>query len=282
MDRIEPVTPRPHVVRRGSGIPVLFIHGNGVDHRMMLALDGGFQAVGGLERWYIDLPGFGRTPALAAPGGLPQLADWLDAAVSQLVGTTPFAVVGTSLGGLLARDLVTRRPDQCLGMALLAPVVDSVRENRTVPSHVVLREDPTLIAALSGPDAEAYTELAVVQSRENWERFREWVLPGLRTAGVRAMARLANDYALPVLPDDAWGGFDRPVLIITGRQDAVVGFQDQGELAQRFPRATFAMIDGAGHNLEIDAPEIVGAHLRAWAQQLVMPSPAPPRPTSPG
>ena len=268
MDSTEPVTPRPHVVRRGSGIPVLFIHGNGVDHRMMLALDGAFDEVGGLERWYIDLPGFGKTPALDAPGGLPQLADWLDAAVSQLLGATPFAVVGTSLGGLLARDLAARRRDRCLGMALLAPVVDSVHDNRTVPPHVVLREDPALIASLSSADAEAYTELAVVQSRDNWDRFSQSVLPGLRAAGVRAMARLAKDYALPVLPDDAWSGFDRPVLIMTGRQDAVVGFHDQWELAQRFPRATFAMIDGAGHNLEIDEPEIVAAHLRWWAGQV--------------
>ncbi len=280
MDPARPVTPRPNIVRRGTGTPVLFIHGNGVDHRMMLALDGAFDAfgdVGGFERWYLDLPGFGETPALDAPGGLPQLADWLDAAVSLMLGSAPFAVVGTSLGGLLARDLVARRPAQCLGMALLAPVVDSVHEHRRVPQDVVLREDRGLVATLSSADAEAYTELAVVQSRENWDRFRTSVLPGLRAANVRAMARLAKEYALPALPDDLLTGFDRPVLIMTGRQDAVVGFEDQWELARRFPRVTYAMLDAAGHNLEIDEPDMVASHLRRWAQQVVAP-PVGPRP----
>ncbi|MDL5350705.1 alpha/beta hydrolase [Microbacterium sp. zg-YB36] len=262
------VSPIPHVVRRGAGTPVLFVHGNGVDHRMMLALDAAFDASGPWERLYVDLPGFGATPALDAPGGLPEVADWLDAAVADMLGSTPFAVVGTSLGGLLARDLVARRPQQCLGMALLAPVVDSVREHRLTPQHVVLVEDATLVAGLSDADAEAYTELTVVQSRDNWERFRQFVMPGLRAADVRAMARLAKNYALPALPDDRLSGFDRPVLIVAGRQDAVVGYQDQWALAQRLPRATYAVLDAAGHNIEIDQPDLVHAHLARWAQQM--------------
>ena len=247
---------------------MLFVHGNGVDHRMMLALDAAFAGSGPWGRLYVDLPGFGATPALDAPGGLPQLADWLDEAVGEMLGSAPFAVVGTSLGGLLARDLVARRPHQCIGMALLAPVVDSVREHRLVPPHAVLVEDAALIAGLSGADAMAYAELAVVQSRENWERFRRSVLPGLRAADVRAMARLEKNYALPTLPDDRLAGFDRPMLIVTGRQDAVVGYQDQWALAQRFPRATYALLDEAGHNLEIDQPDLVHAHLARWAQQM--------------
>lgn len=31
--------PAPHVVRRGEGIPVLFVHGMGVDHRLLLEVD---------------------------------------------------------------------------------------------------------------------------------------------------------------------------------------------------------------------------------------------------
>ena len=269
------MTPPLHVVRHGAGTPVLFVHGNGVDHRALRELDEVF-ADGPWERLYLDLPGFGATPALEAPGGLPALADWLDRAVTELVGTAPFAVVGSSLGGLLARDLVARRPAQCLGMALLAPVVDPVRENRTLPPARVLVEDPALIAGLSAADAEAYTELAVVQSPDNWERFRRAVLPGVRAANVRAMARLAKEYALPALPDDRLAGFDRPVLIVTGRQDAVVGYTDQWSLAQRLPRATYALLDRAGHNIEVDAPDAVHALVRTWAAQVDATHPARP------
>lgn len=230
----------------------------------MLDLDAAFEG-GPWERLYLDLPGFGQTPPLDAPGGLPELADWLDHAVGELIGSSPFAVVGTSLGGLLARDLVARRPDECLGMALIAPVVDSVRENRTLPAAVVLDADPALIAGLNTDDAAAYTELAVVQSPANGERFRRSVLPGLRAANVRAMARLEQNYALPESPDNRLTGFERPVLIVTGRQDAVVGFEDQWALAQRFPHATYALLDRAGHNASIDAADAVQALLREWS-----------------
>ncbi len=259
--------PAPFVMRRGSGVPVLFVHGNGVDHRALLPLDDVFSEE--WERISFDLPGFGGTPALGAPGGLPQLADWVDAAVGELVGTTPFALVGSSLGGLLAREVAARRPAQCLGMALLAPVVDSVHEHRTLPATVVLHEDPALLAELPPEDAAPYAQLAVVQSRENWERFRDSILPGLHAADARAMARLSMDYALRELPDERLASFDRPVLIVAGRQDWVVGFEDQWALAQRLPHATYAMLDRAGHNIEADQPEAVRDLLVHWAAQLV-------------
>ena len=45
----------------GSGLPVVAIHGNGVDHRLLLSLDDALAEAGGLERWYVDLPGFGSS-----------------------------------------------------------------------------------------------------------------------------------------------------------------------------------------------------------------------------
>lgn len=58
------VRPRPHVVRRGTGVPLVMVHGNGVDHRLLLELDEVFAAPGRWERIHVDLPGFGRSPAL--------------------------------------------------------------------------------------------------------------------------------------------------------------------------------------------------------------------------
>lgn len=262
------VTLRPHLVRRGSGTPVLFVHGNGLDHRLLLDLDDVFAADGAWERVYLDLPGFGGTPPLEGRGGLPDFADRLDEIVGDLLGTRPFAVVGNSLGGLLARDLVARRSGQCVGMALLAPVVDPVREHRALPARTVLAEEPGLLASLDPADAETYAEMAVVLSRENWERFRETALPGIRGADVDAMRRLGELYELPSLPDAALEADpairDLPVLVVAGRQDDVVGFEDQDALARRFPRATFAALDGAGHNVHLDQPDAVRALLRAW------------------
>lgn len=259
--------PAPHVVRRGEGRPLVFVHGNGVDHRMLLDLDDVFDGPDGVDGWqriHLDLPGFGRTPALPAPGGLPELADWLATTVAELVDGRRFALLGASLGALLAREVAARSRDRVAGLALLAPVVDSVRSNRTLPAPEVLERDPALLASLDPADAADYAELAVVQSPENWARFRAVALPGIRAADPRAIAALGERYALDDLPDDRLAVFDGPVLIVAGRQDAVVGYEDQWRLAGRLPRASFALLDRAGHNLHVDQPDAVRALLRLW------------------
>ena len=61
--------PGVNLVRRGSGVPLVAVHGNGVDHRLLLALDDCFAQGGDWERIYLDLPGFGETAPLDDAGG---------------------------------------------------------------------------------------------------------------------------------------------------------------------------------------------------------------------
>jgi pimeloyl-ACP methyl ester carboxylesterase len=46
--------------------------------------------------------------------------------------------------------------------------------------------------------------------------------------------------------------FDRPALILVGRQDAFVGYRDSLKLTANYSRATFAILDRAGHGLEVE------------------------------
>ncbi|WP_166867548.1 MULTISPECIES: alpha/beta fold hydrolase [unclassified Salinibacterium] len=263
------MTPRAVIAeRRGSGMPVVLVHGNGVDHRVLLDVDDAL-ALPGLERIHLDLPGFGDAAPLPAPGGLPELADDLAEAVAELTGAGRFAIVGQSLGGLLARDVAARLRERCAGIALLAPVVDSDRSHRTVPAHEVLDEDAELVAELDASDADEYLPLAVLRTRDNWERFRAAILPGIRAADPGAMAALGDRYTLPELPDDRLAGFDSPVLIVAGRQDAIVGYEDQWRLAQRLPHATYAVLDRAGHNIVVDQPVVVRDLLAGWARDVL-------------
>lgn len=259
--------PSPHLVRRGSGAPLILVHGMGVDHRLLLPLDAALEAAGGWERVYVDLPGFGGTPALPAPGGLPELADWLDGVVGEIAGEDRFALLGNSLGGLLVREVVARRPGQVAGLAMIAPVVDPDPERRDVPERVVLEKDEALLAELDEDDAAPFLEMAVIQTRPVWEGFREHVLPGVLAVDEDAVDRLEDRYALDgPLPEERFGEFDRPTLIVTGRQDDKVGWRDQLALAEHFPRLTLAMLDRTGHNAHLDQEAAVGAMVRNWAE----------------
>ena len=240
-----------------------------MDHRLLLSLDPTLEASGGLERFYLDLAGFGETSALSGVAGLPELASWLVAQVSELVRDRPFAVLANSLGGLLARHLRAAFPDQVIGLALLAPVIEPDATRRALPPFAVIERDEQLLASLPRDDRADFTEMAARQSRETWDLFRRFALPGIRAANTDAMAHLGERYFLLAHPEDVAGAFTGPALVVAGRQDHVVGYQDQLDLVRRYyPAATYAALHGAGHNVHLDCPAAVCALLGQWATDL--------------
>ena len=256
-------------VRRGSGIPLVLIHGNGVDHANLLPLDPAFERIGGFERIYVDLPGFGGTRPLEAPGGLPELAGWLERQIRELVGSRSFALLGQSMGGLLAQEIADRMEEQVRGLALLAPVVYPQAAERNVPPRRVLAPNPRLLAELNSADRAHYEQMSVLQDQANWLRFREHVLPGILSANLRAMSRLSKRYFLDPLPVGRAVRHEFAVLLLCGRQDHVVGFEDSRNLLERYANAEHLILDRAGHNLHIDQPVKVGQKLEAWAQSVL-------------
>lgn len=263
------VNPQPHVVRRGDGMPLLMIHGNGADHQVMLELDEIFGASGDWARIYIDLPGFGRTPALNNQGGLQELADWLDEWTDEQLGQQPFAVVAFSMGGLLARSLVARRPDQTLGMALIAPVVHANHTERRLVPFTVLESDPELLDALDLDISMWFRELAITHTRDVWERYERAALPGQFLMDQIANQRLSNGYFLTHQPDPLLATLNFPKLILAGEYDHIVGHEDQAELATSLPNCTFGLIKNAGHMVHIDQPEAIRPYLAEWAKAVL-------------
>jgi pimeloyl-ACP methyl ester carboxylesterase len=256
-------------VTRGSGTPLLLVHGFCVDHRLLLALDGAIDAHGGWRRIYVDLPGMGRSDAGPGIDSSDAVADAVVTFVRQELGDEPFAVLGSSYGGMIARYLVAKLHDQVLGLALLAPLIEAGPATRDVPERVVLAEDAALLSSLDPDDAREYAEMAVVQSPEGWALFREHALPGLRSYRPEVIERLRARYALTAEPEAGSRPFLRPTLLVTGRHDHVVGHRSAAELVDRhYPRATTAVLDRAGHNVHLDQPVLTAALLEDWLTRM--------------
>lgn len=256
-------------VARGAGAPLVAIHGFNVDHRMMLPLvEPLFGTDVPVRRLYPDLPGMGESPG----GGIDSaddVADALDAWLAENVGDEPFLLVGLSFGGYLARELCRRRPEQVRGLALLVPVAEPDKEKRRTPDHEPIEVDEDFLAALEESDGAAavkeFEEMAVVQTPQQYAAFRDQIVPGLRAADQDTLDRINDAYALSGLPEtQPWDG---PALVVCGRQDAIVGWRDQADLLESYPRATFAVLDRAGHNVHLEAPEQTQALLSAWVQR---------------
>ncbi|WP_238019763.1 alpha/beta hydrolase [Dactylosporangium sp. AC04546] len=258
-----------HFVAHGAGTPVLAIHGWTPDHRLMLGcLEPLFGRRAGYRRLYPDLPGMGRTPAPPSVASSDDVLAELDAFIGREIGDAPFLLIGESYGGYLARALARVRRSQVRGLALICPIGTAVEHaERRVPAHRVLRPDSGLVAGLEPHLAEEFAGMAVVQTPETLRRWREEVLTGLDAADRDAMARIRQRWVLRFDPEDG-PPFERPAVILTGRQDASVGYVDQFALLPHYPRATFAVLDVAGHNLQFEQPALFDTIMAEWLERV--------------
>jgi len=56
--------------------------------------------------------------------------------------------------------------------------------------------------------------------------------------------------------------------MLMGRQDCSVGYRDQWRLLENYPRASFAVLDKAGHNLQIEQDVLFAALVKEWLERV--------------
>jgi pimeloyl-ACP methyl ester carboxylesterase len=247
---------------------VVLLHGFGLDHRSLLPLDPTFERSGRWRRIYLDLPGATGSPATAA-GSSQEVADAVVEEIRARVGEEPFAVLGNSWGGMIARHVAHELRPRVLGLATVAGVFVAPRDERTVPPRTVLKEEPQIVPLLPGTALEQYREDAVVESTGDARSFLRYVRPGLDGADQRALDRISRNYSLDREPEDAHPEpFSPPALHITGRQDDVVGFSDAWRRIGHYPRASFAVLDAAGHNLLFEQHDLCSALIAEWLRRI--------------
>jgi len=200
--------------------------------------------------------------------GSQDVADEVLDQILERVGGEPFAILGNSWGGMLARYVAHERRAQTLGLATVAGVFVARPTERIVPSRTVLREDPRVVEILGGA-LQQYREDAVVESTEDAYAFLQHVLPGLDGADQRALDDLSQNYALDREPEDARPDpFLQPTLHITGMQDQIVGYSDAWDRIPHYPRASFVALDGAGHNILFERLNVCSTMITDWLARI--------------
>jgi pimeloyl-ACP methyl ester carboxylesterase len=259
-----------HYDQHGSGTPVLALHGVGVDHReIMGALEPVFAGRPGYRRVYPDLPGMGRTPAPETIDSTDAVLDTLLGLVDAIIGEEAFLVVGQSYGGYLARAIANRRPRQVAGLALICSLLGGQGREDERPEHVVLyaADDLDLDGTLEPAMAAEFRSYLVVQTPATLRRFREMVVPGVALADRVALARIFARWQLRTAPEQA-PAYANPTLILAGRQDATVGYAGDWRLLEHSPRATFAVLDRAGHGLPHEQVGLLTALMAEWLDRV--------------
>jgi len=253
----------------GEGHPLLSLHGFSPDHRLMTGcMEPIFKHRSGWKRIYLDLPGMGKTPGKEWITDSDQMLDVVLGFIDQVIPGQRFVLAGESYGGYLARGIIYRKPALVDGLLLICPLIIPDHAKRSVPPHVVLVKDLALMSSLESSEREEFESFAVVQSQRIWERTRDEVIAGVSIADEDFLTKLQAD-GYPLSFDvDAASPFEKPTLILVGRQDAMVGYRDAWEILGNYPRGTFAVLDRAGHNLQIEQETLFNALVNEWLDRV--------------
>jgi pimeloyl-ACP methyl ester carboxylesterase len=240
-----------------AGLPaVIFIHGAGMDHTLW-QLQSRYLAHHGHGVLAVDLPGHGRSegPGLDSIGAH---ADWLAVLIS-VAGIARTALVGHSMGALIALEAAARHPEKVGALALLGAAA-------TMPVH------PDLLAAAARGEPIA-NELIVAWGYGKPAHLGAHRAPGIwMLGGGRRLLEhtpagaLARDLAACNAYKGANAAAARiacPTLLILGALDRMTPAKSGRALAAAIRDARCLVLPGCGHIMMVERPDAVLDALRA-------------------
>jgi pimeloyl-ACP methyl ester carboxylesterase len=270
---------RLHYIERGTGRPLVFLHGNGMtveDMRlsgiMDAAADHSFRAIA------FDRPGFGHSER-------PRGTAWTAAAQAallpkafELLGIDRPIVVGHSLGTMVALALALNHPDHVAGLVLASGYYfPKARADIALfsPPAIPLVGDLLCytVAPLMGEAMSPRMIAKMFSPQEVPARFDKEFPVGLmvRPSQIRASSKDATH----MIPDalamsHRYGNLDCSIAVLSGDADKVVDYKEH---ALRFhatvPGSVLDIFPGAGHMIHHVDPERV---VRAASAMTVKPT----------
>lgn len=226
---------------------IVFLHGAGFDHTLWV-MPIRYFARQGMRVLAPDFPGHGRSegPPLTT---IEEMADWV-ARLMDCIGIQSAAMVGHSMGALVAYAFATRHTQRCSSLSLLAP---------SLPMTVT-----NLLLEAAADDDHAAIDMANTWSHSHQARIGGNQNPGIWMlgAGARLIERMAPgvyhaDFAacnayVPAPPE-----FDVPTLVVVGSADQMTPAQRGRALAASLRQARVVLLPGCGHSMLAEAPNAV-------------------------
>ena len=228
----------------GSGKPIIMLHGLNCDLNLMkCCMENIFKNKNGYKRIYIDLLGMGKSESSPEYASSDKILNILLAFINDIVSEN-FLIMGESYGGYLSRGILSKMHSKIDGMVLLCPVVIPMHAKRDVPKNIVKFEDKKFMETINDKERKIFSKYSVIENKKVFQRYKEEILSGIKKCDYNFIDSLWKKYSF---------SFD---VDITGRQDICVGYRDLWKLLEDYLRATFGVIDMAGHNLQIEQPEL--------------------------
>ena len=243
------------VIRKGSGRPLLILHGGGGIEATAPYLD---QLAEQVEVIAPSHPGFGRSPL---PDRFESIADlaYLYLDLLRTLDRPDAILMGYSMGGWVAAEIAVRCTHHFSQLILVDPVGIKVgdRETRDIPDIFAMpfeqlqgllysdqSRPPLDLQALSDEELTIYFRNREALALYAWEPYMHH--PSLRERLHRV---------------------DRPTLVIWGEGDGLVSRAYVEAYQAAIPGAQLAVIPQAGHRPYLEQPEIFVEHVRTFLRQ---------------
>jgi pimeloyl-ACP methyl ester carboxylesterase len=218
-------------------------------------------ATSGVEIAALDLAGMGDRTDVVGPLTFERYADEVGKVVDLLA--KPTVIVAHSMGTQIAELVAAQRPEQVIGLVLIAPVP---------------------LAGTHFP-AEALAPFSqVAGSVEGMRTLRAAASAGSRVDGVDRLAEVGAKVRPDVVKELAqlWNngyadagessGYKGPVLLLAGAQDTVASPESvTGQTAPRFASARYFAVDNAGHWPHFEQVQVVAGQLDEFLTDVVLP-----------
>ncbi|KWW21909.1 MULTISPECIES: alpha/beta hydrolase [Peribacillus] len=251
----------------GEGTPILMIHGYTPDHRLMSGcMEPILAGRHGWRRIYLDLPGMGLTKGYDEISSSDEMLNAVSDFIQAVIPDQEYVIAGESYGGYIARGLIEKQQKRILGAAFICPVILPLPENRTVEKHEIVKMNQKFIESLSKDQLEDFKNHNIVLNEYTWLRYNEEILSGCKMGDEKFLNKVKNEYGFSFKIDQS--DFSKPSVFLLGRQDSSVGYKDALDLADKYPKGTFAVLDSAGHNLQIEQPQLFPTLINEWLDRV--------------
>jgi pimeloyl-ACP methyl ester carboxylesterase len=222
-----------------EGPPVLFIHGAGGSHQHWLYQ---VRDLPQSPTYALDLPGHGRSEG-EGWDTIQAYGDWV-VAFLDVVEVTRAVLVGHSMGGGIALDVVLRYPGRVAGLGLVATgarlrvapaILDGILENKEAAVRLICD-------SAFGPEAPQDT-----------------VRLGRRQMGETPAEVLYRDFVACDSFDvmGRLGEITTPALVLCGTKDWLTPSKYSVYLRDNIVQATLHLVEGAGHMVMVERPASV-------------------------
>jgi len=207
---------------------------------------------------------FPQAIAVHGYGGADSLADM---ARRTLAGAPErFALLGHSMGARVALEIMRIAPERVTHLALVSTGVHLPRDGEAEKRYGLRdigRSDgmAALVDAWLPPmfaPARRHDEALVGPLRQMC------IHAGLPTFEAQIAALLRRPEVETLLPT-----IRCPTLIAVGREDTWSTPEQHAEIAARVPQPRFVVIEGAGHMLPAEAPDVFNAEITDWLDEPV-------------